>query len=245
MKGTIWCLHGAVGMAADWRGLAVPGWAVKRVDLWRFLDCCPMSLDEFGRALNREAAASGGPRVLLGYSMGGRLALHALLADPGHWDAGLIMSADPGLEDDSARAERRERDAEWAARALRGDWREFLRHWNNQAVLEDRGSSRGSGLELADRRGLESRRAAVARSFIDWSLGAQQPLWERLPRLATPLDWLVGERDAKFRALGERAVGLLPDARLDVVAAAGHRVPWDQPEAFHARLGECLERCFP
>jgi len=57
MKGTLWCLHGAVGMAADWRGLALPGWAVKRVDLWRFLDCCPMSMPEFRRALNREAAA--------------------------------------------------------------------------------------------------------------------------------------------------------------------------------------------
>jgi len=83
VTGEIWCLHGAVGMAADWRGLEWPGWGVRRVDLWRFLDCCPMPLEAFGAALNREAAAGAGPRVLLGYSMGGRLALHALLDEAG------------------------------------------------------------------------------------------------------------------------------------------------------------------
>ncbi|MEM1083134.1 MAG: alpha/beta fold hydrolase [Verrucomicrobiota bacterium] len=251
LKGTIWCLHGAVGMAGDWRGLAVPGWAVKRVDLWRFLDCCPMSLAEFGAALNREAAATEGRKVLLGYSMGGRLALHALLGSScgespqprpaagrrSHpWDAAVVVSAHPGL--DEGREARRAKDAEWAAMALKGSWGEFLAKWEGQSVLS--GAAKG----LGDRRKLELRRQAVARSFVDWSLGAQEALSERVEEIECPLLWVAGERDAKFRELAERIEqgrNAPSPFELRVVPGAGHRVPWECDE-FPAMIGEFLER---
>ncbi|BCX47051.1 2-succinyl-6-hydroxy-2,4-cyclohexadiene-1-carboxy late synthase [Haloferula helveola] len=274
MLGTIWCLHGAVGMAEDWRDFSVPGWAVKRVDLWRFLDCCPMDLAEFGAALNREAEATQGRKVLLGYSMGGRLALHALLAGRderprssesaiggngprtsggarpyrGSWDAAVIVSAHPGLEDETQRAERREKDAEWAAKALKGEWSEFLAEWNAQAVL----ATSDAELKMGDRGKLEVRRNSVARSFMDWSLGAQAPLWNRLGRIACPVLWVAGERDTKFRELAERVAsagagrsghGLERDApaTLWIAPGAGHRVPWESG-IFASKVGEFLER---
>ncbi len=272
MKGTLWCLHGAVGMAADWRGFHPPGWGMKRVDLWRFLECCPMSMHDFGRALNAEAAdgrwkmkdgrrqsTAGGPHeenppstihhppsphVLVGYSMGARLALHALLAG-GPWNAAVLVAPHPGLESGEERTARRATDAEWASRALSGDWREFLEEWEGQAVI--RGTSNAerptSNIEwkMADRAGLIARRREVARSFVDWSLGAQEPLWEKLPEIACPVLWCVGERDTKFRALGERAAGLLPRGELWTAPGAGHRVPWETPEAFREKIGEFLE----
>jgi 2-succinyl-6-hydroxy-2,4-cyclohexadiene-1-carboxylate synthase len=242
VKGTLWCLHGAVGQAGDWQGFGVPEWSVKRVDLWRFLDCCPMTLPEFGRALNAEAAAypstinsqlsTSTRRVLVGYSMGARLALHALL-DGGPWDAVVLVAPHPGLESELEHAARRESDAEWAGRALSGEWREFLALWNAQGVLAD--STRLPPVN-------ELRRREIARSFIDWSLGAQEPLWERLGEIRCPVLWCVGERDAKFRALAERALPLLPRGELWVAPGSGHRVPWDVPEAFAAKVGEFLER---
>lgn len=237
MKGTLWCLHGAVGSASDWRDLRVSGWAVKRVDLWRFLACCPMSLPEFGRALNAEAVAHHGenpghPRVLLGYSMGARLALHALI-DGGPWDAAVLVAPHPGLESPSEREARRESDAAWAARALSGPWEEFTTAWNAQPVLAD---SARTGSEVS------GRRREIARSFVDWSLGAQEPLWERLGEIRIPVLWCVGANDAKFRDLAKRGVPLLPDAELWVAEGAGHRVPWDAPDAFREKLGEFLER---
>lgn len=249
MKGTLWCLHGAVGQAGDWQGFGVPEWSVKRVDLWRFLDCCPMTMPEFGRALNAEAAGAASAdgrsdrsdsdlpspiprRVLIGYSMGARLALHALL-DGGPWDAAVLVAPHPGLESEGERAARRESDAEWAGRALTGDWHEFLALWNTQPVLAESVRLAPAG---------ELRRREVARSFIDWSLGAQEPLWKRLGEIRCPVLWCVGERDAKFRALAERALPLLPRGELWVAPGAGHRVPWDAPEAFAAKVGEFLER---
>jgi len=238
----LWCLHGALGEAADWRGLAERlagrGRVVRSVDLWRFLACSPMGLDQFGRALNEEARAAGGEGgVLLGYSMGGRLALHALLdRPPGVWAAAVIVSAHPGIENGRQRAQRRAADADWAAQALRGDWGEMLNEWNAQAVLADG--------PAPDRAGLVQRRQMVARSFIDWSLGAQEPLWARLGEIEVPVLWVAGRRDGKFVELAERAAGLLPDAELWLAGGAGHRVPWQADEAFASRVVEFLEqRC--
>jgi len=172
--------------------------------------------------------------VLVGYSMGARLALHALL-DGGPWDAAVLVAPHPGLESESEseRSARRESDAEWAGRALTGDWREFLALWNAQPVLAD--SERLPPVS-------DLRRREIARSFIDWSLGAQEPLWERLGEIRCPVLWCVGERDGKFRALAERALPLLPRGELWVAPGSGHRVPWDVPEAFAAKVGEFLER---
>ena len=226
-------------MAADWRDFSVPDWGVKRVDLWRFLDCCPMSMPEFGRAVNCEAERGGeGLKVLVGYSMGGRLALHALL-EGGPWDAAVLIAPHPGLESEGERPARRASDAEWGSMALSGEWPSFLERWEGQGVLK---RTPNSEWQMADRRLLAARRREVARSFIDWSLGAQESLWGRLQEIRCPVLWCAGEADPKFSALAERAVGLMPDAALWLAPGAGHRVPWDAPEAFRAKIGEFLER---
>jgi 2-succinyl-6-hydroxy-2,4-cyclohexadiene-1-carboxylate synthase len=238
-----WCLHGAVGMAADWRSvakqLASSGIGSRAVDLWRFLECAPMPLADFGKALNAEASGEvfrGSGRALLGYSMGGRLALHSLL-NPGHpWQAAVIVSADPGLENPQDRTSRRATDTEWATRALTGNWQQFLDSWNAQPVL--------GAVSLRDPQSsgqLVMRRREIARSFVDWSLGTQEPLWDRLSEISIPLLWIAGENDLKFRSLAERAVEKIPQATLAIAPAAGHRVPWEAQTWFCDQVSRFLK----
>lgn len=242
MKGTIWCLHGAVGSAADWDGWSVDGWAIRRLDLWRFLSCCPMNLPALGHALNREAEAIGGTQVLLGYSMGGRLALHALTAH-GPWSAAIMVSSHPGLENPGDRARRRASDAEWAALALKGDWNSFITKWNAQPILQPPPASpHQSVLPQADRTALKTRRQEIARSFIDWSLGAQEPLWNQLESIAPPVLWVAGERDDKFRLLAERAAEQSGTALAAIAPHASHRVPWENPDWLASRVEKFLSR---
>lgn len=231
----IWCLHGAVGMAEDWKDLASAwgqaGEVVRRVDLWRFLDCEPMEIEDFGKAFCEEVRAGGEPgkNILVGYSMGGRLALQALLEPAGEdvFAGAVIVSAHPGLTDERERILRLASDAEWAGRALVGDWKEFLAKWNGQAALDSEGT-----LAWGDRTKLGIRRQAVARSFMDWSLGKQDDLRTRLARLNLPVLWVTGERDEKFTALAGEVASGMPRGRHVVVAGAGHRVPWEAPEQF-------------
>lgn len=232
----IYALHGAVGDCGDWRGFAKGmkdvGEAVARVDLWEFLSCCPMPIREFGAAFNGEVSSVG--NVLLGYSMGGRLALHGLLDDPGKWGAAVIVGAHTGLGE-GERLPRQVADAEWAGKALVGEWDDFLGEWNSQGVLD--------GVGMPDRSLLKSRRQAVARSFMDWSLGMQDDLLGRLGEISCPVLWVVGERDVKFREIGERAVEVLPQGELCVVEDCGHRVPWEREDLFLERVKEFLEKC--
>jgi len=224
-----WCLHGAVGMASDWRSfgkrLAAAKIGTRAVDLWRFLECQPLPIEEFGPALNADAGGEvfrGNGRSLLGYSLGGRLALHALLEKNHPWQAAVIISAHPGMEDSLEREKRRIADTGWASKALTGNWLNFLAEWNAQPVLAG-ASPRDPGAAS----GMVMRRREIARGLIDWSLGTQEPLWDRLREITIPVLWVVGEKDAKYLTISERAVAEIPQATLAIAPSAGHRVPWD------------------
>lgn len=222
----IWLLHGAVGMAADWKHIATElthqGQTVRSVDLWRYLDCCPMSMTEFARAFCEEVKRVDASPTLVGYSMGGRLALHALLQEPDLWQKAVIISGHPGLQREEEKSVRRVADAEWAAQVLKGDWKKFLHDWNEQSVL--------SGGESPSRRGLEIRRSAVARSFVDWSLGQQNDLRSKLSQISCPVSWLVGRDDAKFLRLAKEIENDFSACELSVVEQCGHRIPWSHPD---------------
>ncbi|MGB0992373.1 MAG: alpha/beta fold hydrolase [Akkermansiaceae bacterium] len=234
----IWALHGAVGMAADWRDPAKSFPAnlgeIRRVDLWRYLDCCPMSLEETGRALATEISRVDSEPVLLGYSMGGRIALHALLAMPEVWRAAVFVSTHPGLTDDQEKEARRKSDAEWSALALKAEWREFLHQWNEQGVL-------ASNAQLPDRMKLKSSRASIARSFIDWSLGTQENLTSELAQHSVPQLWLTGGYDQKFTQLAAGSTLSIPSAKHTVIPGCGHRLPWEKPAEMARQITRFLE----
>ncbi|MFD2255631.1 alpha/beta fold hydrolase [Luteolibacter algae] len=237
----IWCLHGAVGTASDWRSLASQlakqGIATRAVDLWRFLQCESVPMPEFGKRLNADAAGEvsrGQRRVLLGYSMGGRLALHALL-EKGPWDAAIIISANPGLKDPAEASARRSHDTLWATQALTIGWGEFLQKWNSQSLLG------GAMRDEREDKKLIQRRREIARSFVDWSLGNQQPLWDRLGEIDIPVLWIAGEQDPKFHAYAAEASALVPSSILRTAPEAGHRVPWENESWLQGEISKFLK----
>ncbi len=229
-----WLLHGAVGMASDWRSLASAlaghGISSRAVDLWRFLECESVSMPDFGKRLNADCegeVSRGQKRILIGYSMGGRLALHSLL-EGGPWDAAVIISANPGLRDSEAAAARRAQDTQWATQALVAPWADFLDKWNSQPILG------GSIRDEREEKKLIQRRREIARSFVDWSLGSQNPLWSRLPEIKIPTLWVAGENDEKFRAFAGEAAAGGANSTLAIAPGCGHRVPWED-EAWLAK----------
>ncbi len=194
----IWALHGAVGMAEDWHNFNVRG-----IDLWSLLQDGEMSLSEAGKKI---AAMTSDGDTLVGYSMGGRLALHTMAHR--HWKQVILISTHPGLR--AGHEERLVSDEAWAQKA-EGDWEQFLMDWNAQAILPE--------VSWGDRGQLKARQEEIARSFRCWSLGRQ----ERFDDFPESVTWVVGERDSKFRNLAPADAIVVPDA--------GHRVPWEQPEA--------------
>lgn len=233
-----WCLHGAVGAASDWRGLAAKlaegGLATRAVDLWRFLQCESVPMPEFGKRLNADAAGEvsrGQKRILVGYSMGGRLAMHALL-EGGPWDAAVIISANPGIRDTAEISARRSSDALWATRALTLGWEDFLKQWSDQPILA------GAIRDEREDKKLIQRRREIARSFVDWSVGNQAPLWDRLSSITIPVLWVAGENDTKFSAFAEEAAACAENFQIAITPDAGHRVPWERGDWLAERIRE-------
>lgn len=226
----IYALHGAVGSPSDWHGLEPEGELFKAVNLWRFLECCPMSLNAFGAALNEENTSEDS--VLLGYSMGARLALHALLDKASRWSKAILVAPHTGFSSEVDRSARRSQDAEWASLALSGDWGVFIEKWNAQSVFAD--------AQSLDRHHLKVWRKQIARSLIDWSTGAQEDLIDRLSEIEIPVLWLTGERDSKFTQVAELAVPRMKNARHVVMPGVGHRIPWEDPQGFKKQISDFL-----
>lgn len=231
----IHCLHGNLGSSRDWEVFDGKfDLEIVAPDLWSLIESGSASLPEAGAKI---AEAAEKDDVLLGYSMGGRLALHALLAAPRKWRAAIIISAHPGLiEGHEARLVS---DARWAGLA-RDDWEDFLKKWNGLDILATK-SSTMPGLHQTGR----DRQIEVARAFHDWSLGTQKDLRPQFPMLDLPILWITGEFDEKFTRLAKEAVALLPNARHLIVPTAGHRVPWEQTIPFASAVRGFLSSSNP
>lgn len=218
-------LHGNVGSPAVWD--ALPLTDLRAIDLW---DYSALSFFEFAHELATKLTHGLENPVLAGYSLGGRLALHAMVIHPERWSGAVIVSAHPGLCCVEDRLARRVSDEIWAKDAREMEWKAFLKKWNRQPVLA--GPERGiRGAQLA----LESRREAVALAFEAWSLGRQEDLRLSLRSFHAPVLWITGEHDEKFTRLGEEMAGVFTNFRHEVIPGCGHRVLEEKPEAV-ARL---------
>lgn len=172
-------------------------------DLWG-------AAEELGRA--------GGRATYLGYSMGGRVALHLALARPELVDRLVLVSTTAGIDDEAARAARRTDDEHLAASLERDGLEAFLARWLAQPLF--------AGLP-ADAAGLEARRdntvAGLAAALRRLGTGTQAPLWDRLAALAMPVLVVAGERDTRFCEHARRLVAAIgPSADLAIVPGAGH-----------------------
>ncbi|HEX7190431.1 MAG TPA: alpha/beta fold hydrolase, partial [Thermoanaerobaculia bacterium] len=122
-------------------------------------------------------------RVLVGYSMGGRLALQALI-NKAPFDRAVIVSS--GLNLEQGRDERRASDEAWARRFETDPWDEVMRDWNAQTVFS------GHVVERFER---DYDRRELARQLRESSPGILPPLGPRLHEIEIPILWIAGERD--------------------------------------------------
>jgi 2-succinyl-6-hydroxy-2,4-cyclohexadiene-1-carboxylate synthase len=172
------------------------------------------------------SALGSGPFELAGYSMGGRLALHVALALPARVRRLVLVGASPGIADVAERAARRDADERLADEVEAMSIDAFADRWAQTPVLAGQ-SPEVLAAARADR--LRSTPAGLAEALRGLGTGALPSLWERLGEVAAPVDLVVGERDAKFRATAAEMAAALAGARLHVVAGAGHAVHLERP----------------
>jgi len=168
------------------------------------------------------------PITLAGYSMGGRIALHAALSLGPRVRRLVLVGASPGIADPAERAARAAEDAALAARIEAIGLEAFAREWGAQPLFA--GMPRGIA-EIAHADRMRNTAAGLAAALRGLGTGVMPPLCDRLGELTVPVELLVGERDEKFLAIAERMAAALTHARLHVVPGAGHAAHLEGPEA--------------
>ena len=175
-------------------------------------------IEEIGRAV-------GPDDVLVGYSLGGRLALHAAIA--GVRPKSLVLvSCNAGIEDSRARAERRESDrvlADWMAGAT---IEEIVERWQRQPVFATQSPALVDGQRYGR---LRHEPADLARLLRSAGQGEMEPVWDRLPELEMPVLTLAGALDERYAEAAERMASLLPEGRAVFIDGAGHAPQLERP----------------
>ena len=202
------------------------------------------TFDGFVRDLEAILDTLGHARAdVLGYSMGGRLALYFAVQRPQRVRRLILESASPGIADPDERERRRAADAGLAQRILQDGIPAFVADWERQPLLAagPRVSEAVKAAQHAQR--LDNRALGLANSLRGMGAGQQPPVWARLNELDLPVWLIVGALDARYVAVAQHMRQRLPRAEVAVVSAAGHTVHIDRPDEFTRLVRQAL--CWP
>ena len=237
-RGRLVLVHGFTQTRRAWAGLAAAlhadGYDVIAVDAPGHGEASMLDLDlpAGAEALGR----TGGLATYVGYSMGGRLALHLAVAQPDLVERLVLVSSTAGIDDEATRATRRADDERRAAELERDGVAAFLERWLALPLFADLPADKA---QLADR--LENTATGLASSLRLAGTGAQQSLWPQLTSLAMPVLLVAGLHDAKFTALAHEMAALIPRSTVAIIPEAGHVVHLERPDAFLAALRRWLD----
>jgi 2-succinyl-6-hydroxy-2,4-cyclohexadiene-1-carboxylate synthase len=245
-------LHGFTGRIENWRdqiALFSQDHRVIVIDLLGHGDTD--APDEVRRYAIEEAAADliavldqlGVAQVnLLGYSMGGRLALYIALHFPQLVKRLILESASPGLEDISEREARVKSDEALAAFIEQEGIEAFVQRWEALPLFATQ-QALSEGVRLQHRQlRLQNNPVGLANSLRGMGTGVQPSLWQKLNHLSMPMLLIVGELDTKFTQIAYRMEAQTPQTEMRVVPQAGHTVHLEQPALYNRIVLDFLAR---
>ena len=245
-------LHGFTGSAAGWGlhldTLAAYGLRVIALDLpghgqsdapkdpRRYsIEHCRQDI----LAALQQLGVSKGQAILLGYSMGGRIALYTAFSS--FFRALILESASPGLADPGEREQRRLSDETLAASIERDGVPAFIERWENLPLFASQKTLPLDCREKLHQQRLQNSATGLAQSLRGVGTGVQPSLHAQLPTLNIPVLLIAGELDAKFTTIARHMAQALPQSQLHIIPAAGHTVHLERPQAFASLVGNFIK----
>jgi 1,4-dihydroxy-2-naphthoate octaprenyltransferase len=183
---------------------------------------------EVDRLAAAVAARGPGPRHLVGYSLGARVALGLLLRHPALFSRATLIGLAPGLSGD-ARTQRVAED-ESLARILETEGLEaFIHVWENKPLFASQAHLPAAVLER--QRAMRSSHLAdgLATALRSMGTAAMPDYTSRLSEVTVPVTVVVGDGDTKFRAIAEEVCARFPVARLEMIPGCGHNPVLEAP----------------
>ncbi|HET7578653.1 MAG TPA: 2-succinyl-6-hydroxy-2,4-cyclohexadiene-1-carboxylate synthase [Bacillales bacterium] len=240
-------LHGFTGAASNWASF-FPSWSKHfqviapdiighgeseapidpgRYTMDRAADDLVGLLDQLGIAKTH----------MLGYSMGGRLALTFAVRHPDRVRSLILESSSPGLKTEQERSERMERDEALADRIEQIGVETFVEEWEKVPLFATQSAE---VREMLRKQRAKNREIGLANSLRGMGTGAQKTLWKELSSLEVPVKLIVGELDVKFRQIAREMQESFPNAEIDTVPETGHAIHAENPRFFDKIVEEWI-----
>lgn len=222
-------IHGFLGQANDWSAFE-KDFSNYTVKLHRIETYLPNALEKqnqfatWSQNFNSTITTSH-KNILIGYSLGGRLALHAFFNHPDLWDGIILISTHPGLIHQHDKELRMQNDQKWATKFAQEPWKEVLSAWNQQGVFADFPESFERQKENYHIDTLQS-------LLLGFSLAKQENLRSQIKNTEKQMLWLAGEKDQKFCQLLIELSDLNSKHKYNIIKNCGHRVPWENKQMF-------------
>ena len=240
-------LHGFTGGGDDFAPLAkaLPEWEWHTPDLpGHAPDLATVGAPKDGCSLNASMEyldtvipkKAVNPTILLGYSLGGRLALKYALARPGRVAALVLIGSTAGIIDATERQQRRTEDERLAVKILTDGVKAFLDDWQRHPLIASQARLPADWRAAMRERREHLRAEGLAASLREFGQGVVEPSWSRLGKLRLPVLICAGAEDEKYAALAKKMVMECPQAKLFIVPGAGHMAHLENLPAFAAGL---------
>lgn len=180
-----------------------------------------VDLSQAGRLI----VEAGGPAHYVGYSMGGRMLLHAALnSRTGDIRSLILIGVTPGIELATERSERWAQDARLATRITEIGTPAFVNEWLAQPMFAHLTDEQSAKVKR-----YENSAEGMAGSLSNCGTGSQESLWDRLSTLPMPVLVIAGTNDEKYTAIGERMVEAIGSNARFVNIEGGHAVHLENP----------------
>lgn len=171
---------------------------------------------------------------LVGYSMGGRLALYLTLNFPQYFDKVILESATPGLLTNKERLERVKRDEQIARKLERSiekdDFKKFLDNWYSQPIFGN--IKNHSQFEQMIENRLQNNPVELSKSLRFMGTGVQPSLWHKLQENTIPILLLVGENDQKFIHINTKIAQINQLCNLNIIENTAHNIHLENTSVF-------------
>ncbi|MBU0903928.1 MAG: 2-succinyl-6-hydroxy-2,4-cyclohexadiene-1-carboxylate synthase [Firmicutes bacterium] len=169
---------------------------------------------------------------LIGYSMGGRIALAYALGHPQQVKNLVLESASPGLKTTEEQQLRRQADNQLADRIEDEGLESFIDFWENISLFESQKSLSNEKKHAIRSERLEQSTIGLANSLRGMGTGQQPSYWTKLDELEMPVYLVTGEYDTKFTEIADEMVKKLKDGSHLQVSSVGHAIHVENPVQF-------------
>lgn len=177
---------------------------------------------------------------IIGYSMGGRLALTFATNFPYMVNKLILESSTPGLKTEVERSDRREKDYLLATQLLEEGVESFVKYWTNIPLFQTQKKLDPSTQEVIKKQRLSNNPIGLANSLKGMGTGSMPSLWNQLQYLNVPVLIITGSLDEKFCRIADEMKKLLPNVKHETVLNVGHAIHVEDSQKFGTIIKEFL-----